>query len=371
MQKNKELHITYIGRLEKEKGIDILIECIDRSILEERNIIWHICGTGSYLQKFKSYNKPYILLYGYTQRDELDILMKKTDLVLMPSLFLETFGLVALETLLRGVPVCGFPQGGLQDFIHPLLALNIKNPVDSFFKILDKNEFPLLDVGDFSYELWIEKLSKITEGSHKILLVTDYLGRIGGAEEYIYFLGDELRGLGKEVEYWGCQRKVNRYMRIFYMFTAPLAFWRGISLSKKLQEYSPDLVWMHSIMRYIGPYGLAALSRYDCKKYITHHDLGLISPRPSKIYHQSDIPKTSNLGDWISKNINILLVLFVLWKWLMVTWIWIFLKRDNITHILPSFWMQKYFSLYGVNDFIIFPHTSKIQSNQNVKKTNR
>lgn len=45
MQKNKGIHIAYIGRLESEKGIDILIECIERSISEERNIIWHICGT--------------------------------------------------------------------------------------------------------------------------------------------------------------------------------------------------------------------------------------------------------------------------------------------------------------------------------------
>jgi glycosyltransferase involved in cell wall biosynthesis len=30
MQKNKGLHITYIGRLEKEKGIEIVIACIKK-----------------------------------------------------------------------------------------------------------------------------------------------------------------------------------------------------------------------------------------------------------------------------------------------------------------------------------------------------
>jgi glycosyltransferase involved in cell wall biosynthesis len=43
MQKNKEIHITYIGRLEKEKGIEIVIDSIKRGIIEKRNITWHIC----------------------------------------------------------------------------------------------------------------------------------------------------------------------------------------------------------------------------------------------------------------------------------------------------------------------------------------
>jgi glycosyltransferase involved in cell wall biosynthesis len=58
MPKNKAIHITYIGRLVQEKGILIVLECIKRSILEKRNIVWHICGDGEYIDNFKEMNHP-------------------------------------------------------------------------------------------------------------------------------------------------------------------------------------------------------------------------------------------------------------------------------------------------------------------------
>jgi hypothetical protein len=70
---------------------------------------------------------------------------------------------VALETLSLGVPVSGFSKGGLKDFIHPDLALDISDPVSSFFKILDLDSFPIVDTTSFSYEKWIETLRKLTE----------------------------------------------------------------------------------------------------------------------------------------------------------------------------------------------------------------
>ena len=47
------------------------------------------------------YEKSDIRIYGHIDRKKLDTVLNMTDLVLMPSIFLETFGLVALETLSR------------------------------------------------------------------------------------------------------------------------------------------------------------------------------------------------------------------------------------------------------------------------------
>ena len=99
MHKNKEIHITYIGRLEKEKGIEIVISCIKRAIIEERKIIWHICGKGSYMETLQNIKHSHLKVYGHLDKANLDAVLGKTDLVIMPSLFLETFGLVGLETL--------------------------------------------------------------------------------------------------------------------------------------------------------------------------------------------------------------------------------------------------------------------------------
>jgi hypothetical protein len=97
----------------------------------------------------------------------------------MPSLFLETFGLVALECLSRGVPVCGISQGGLRDFIHPDLAIDPERPVDSFFSIVDRGDFPISDISNFSYSSWITHIEQLTEGYHRILIVSDYMSPVG------------------------------------------------------------------------------------------------------------------------------------------------------------------------------------------------
>ena len=138
MSKNRELHIAYIGRLEREKGIDYLIEAIERATRSERNIVWHICGDGSYGQILQQLASPQVVLHGYVDPSKMQEILASIDLVFMPSLFLETFGLVALEVITLGVPVSGFSRGGLIPFIHSDLILDEGHPVDSFFEILER-----------------------------------------------------------------------------------------------------------------------------------------------------------------------------------------------------------------------------------------
>lgn len=365
MPKNKAIHITYIGRLVQEKGILIVLECIKRSILEKRNIVWHICGDGEYIDNFKEMNHPWVIVHWYVDKNKLIEILSYTDMVFMPSLFLETFGLVALETLVYWVPVCGFSKWWLQDFISPVLCLDSENPVNSFFAILDKKDFPVMNVSNYTYDLWIKKLRELTDWQQKILLVNDYISNVGWAEEYVLMLRDSLISIGKDVELFGYTWRMSRSIRITFMLLTPFAFWRKSALFRKIKIFSPDIIWMHSISRYIGPHWLSAIYSFECKKYITHHDLGIISPRPSQIYNESDIPLSPNIGDWIPKQINIFLIVLVLWKWAMISWLWLFLRTSNTLHILPSKWMLPYFQKYVDTIPCIFPHT--IRNNNSVK----
>ena len=63
--------------------------------------------------------------------------------------------------------------------MHPSLTLDPIDPKGSFFQILDRGEFPLLDVSDFAYDIWIERLRDLTDGVDRILLVTDYTSMVG------------------------------------------------------------------------------------------------------------------------------------------------------------------------------------------------
>ena len=120
-----------------------------------------------------------VQIYGHLDKIALNTLMDSLDLVLMPSLFLETFGLVALETLSHGIPVIGFARGGLIDFIHPSLTLDPHAPIDSFFDIIDTGIYPLNDISVFAYSHWMESLERLTHASQRILLVSDYVTRVG------------------------------------------------------------------------------------------------------------------------------------------------------------------------------------------------
>ena len=362
MLTNKKIYITYIGRLEKEKGIEIVLSCINKSLQENRNIVWNICWEGSYKKEFETINNANVIIHWHINKDQIQWIIKETDLVFMPSLFLETFWLVALETLSLWVPVCWFGKGGLKDFIHPDLLLDPVNVVTSFFKIIDTGNFPLVDITSFSYDNWLLSLQKLTEWTQKILIVNDYITEVGWAEKYVEWLAHALKSLGKVVEIHGYNWKINRFIRIFMMIIAPFAFWRWKKMTKKIWDFEPDLIWMHSIIRYIGPFWVNTIMEYkQSKKYISHHDLWLICTRPSAIYNESDIPMNSDLSSWIPKQVNIISIISILPKWLYVQIIWKYLNiTPDITHIVPSSWMQLFFQEYTHSNLVVYPHTTTI-----------
>jgi glycosyltransferase involved in cell wall biosynthesis len=301
-----------------------------------------------------------IRVYGHIDRSELDSILGMTTFVLMPSLFLETFGLVALETLTRWVPVCGFARGGLVDLIHPSLILDPIDPIGSLFRIISTWDFPLLGVSDLAYDTWIERLRVLTDGVERILLISDYTSIIGWAEQYVHDLAIALHSIGKEVDIYGYEWEVSRWMRIWLMCLTPIAAWRGRALSQKIKQYQPDLIWMHSVLRYIWPYGIRAISRSTGRRYITHHDLGLISLHPSRIYSEWDIPLSPSLGDWVARSpVSIVVIFAILGKWLTISAIWYYLNIKNTTHIIPSLWMQSYMAKYSTTIPILFSHTSQ------------
>lgn len=363
MQKNKSIHITYIWRLVPEKWVWFIIDCIEKWREIGKNIVWHICGDGSYMEKFRElekYDKSDICIYGHIGRSELDAVLSITDLVLMPSLFLETFWLVALDTLERWVPVCGFARGGLTRFIHPSLILDPEHSLDSFFQILYTWVFPLQDISSLSYDLWLEQLSELTYGIDRILLVSDYTGIIGWAEQYLSDLVLALRSIGKEVDMYWYIWNLGQRMRLWLMMLTPVAFWRGILLDKKIKQYQPDLIWMQWVLRYIWPYWVRIISRYPGRKYITHHDLGLITPYPSRIYSEWDIPMSPSIGDWVShSSIDMARIFVLVCKWCSISSIWYYLNSSNVMHMIPSTWMELYLRRYTPNIIKVFPHTSQ------------
>jgi glycosyltransferase involved in cell wall biosynthesis len=92
----------------------------------------------------------------------IDDVLSKARLLLMPSLWLEGFGLIAMEAMLRGVPVIASDSGGLKeakagtDFVIPV------HPIESFEPVFDETHMPKpVDVPQ-DIEPWAEALRLLT-----------------------------------------------------------------------------------------------------------------------------------------------------------------------------------------------------------------
>ena len=91
-----KIRISYLGPLSEEKGYFYLKDCIELS--ENKNIVLNIYNEpklkASYENVFPKYNI-----------DDLKVVFDNADVLVVPSLWMETFGFTLLEALSYGVPV--------------------------------------------------------------------------------------------------------------------------------------------------------------------------------------------------------------------------------------------------------------------------
>lgn len=117
--KNPE-YILYFGRIEKEKGIDVIIDAA--RILCTKNIKFILAGEGSYLNRARSIVNELglsnIEFLGYKNKNEIIELINGSFTVIAPSLWYETFGLVLLEAFSCAKPVIASNIGGMTEIIN-------------------------------------------------------------------------------------------------------------------------------------------------------------------------------------------------------------------------------------------------------------
>jgi glycosyltransferase involved in cell wall biosynthesis len=116
-------NLLFVGRLEKVKGVDFLIQALPRIISAFPQTTLTIIGDGSHkaalVDLAKSYRlERYIHFTGWVENKELDVYYQKASMVLVPSIFVEAFGIVILEAMSAGKPVIGTRVGGIPEIIE-------------------------------------------------------------------------------------------------------------------------------------------------------------------------------------------------------------------------------------------------------------
>ncbi len=363
--KDNPLNIIFVGRLEKEKWVWLLMECIHKTMIHtvfSDNVQWHIIWEWKYTKEIKALSKRFegkVFAYGYQPWNVIVSMMSKMHLSFVPSLFLETFWLVALESLAQNVPVCGFKKWWLSPFVVESLALQKENTADSFLKILEqvmKNSFPELPNLDlYRLPLWREELKLIVRNAEKILLVHDYFARIWGAEVYIHTLKEELMALGRTVKICNYEWSAPKWKRRIFALLAPFSFWHKSWIKREIVSFQPDLIWIHGIARYIWPFWLKEILKTWKETIITHHDLGLLTARPSNITEESQIPSSLDRKAFIANEKSPIEIIARTGKYLYLKSLWIHLRKVDI-HLVPSDFMKKPIEDFWAKQVEVFPH---------------
>jgi glycosyltransferase involved in cell wall biosynthesis len=91
--------IFFVGRVEVDKGVDVLAR-----VARKIGARLQIAGDGPLMQELRSKN-PEAVMLGRLARNELAHVMTKARILVVPTRWPETFGLVAVEGLMSGIPV--------------------------------------------------------------------------------------------------------------------------------------------------------------------------------------------------------------------------------------------------------------------------
>jgi len=168
----KPLKITYIGSIEKYKGLYFLLNVLKK--LMKNNIYeWNLSVYGKHVNINTDKFMGKVNIKGTYAYNELDDLFKNTDILIVPSIWYETFGYIAMEAFSYGVPVIMTDLVGFKDMINPgVTGIIIKADEDELYsnlKTIIKNREKLSYINQNIIELpSIYTMDKHTEDVMKL-----------------------------------------------------------------------------------------------------------------------------------------------------------------------------------------------------------
>lgn len=110
--------ILYLGRIEREKGIQVLLESLSEVLKINKKWKLFVVGNGKDVEELKNSTHElkidkYVKFVGHVPRSDIYAYYHMSDIVVIPSLFPETFGIVLTEAWLAKKIVIGSRIGTL------------------------------------------------------------------------------------------------------------------------------------------------------------------------------------------------------------------------------------------------------------------
>lgn len=129
----------------------------------------------------------------------------------------------------------------------------------------------------------------------------------------------------------------------------------ALKLRKKLQDFQPDIIWCHSVLRHIGRLGLSAINTSSAQKRMMYHDLGYFHPFPHAVTQENQIPASLGWKDFSTSINNPVTKFFVRGKWMLLQKIQKQLKKFD-QHLVPSEFMEDFVHKNYGEKVTVLPH---------------
>lgn len=115
-----ECNLLYVGRISKDKNLDLLIETYNALAPKYDNFVLHCVGDGPYFDEMKrrTSSMARFVMTGAKFKDDLAAAYASSDLFVYPGL-LDTFGNVVVEAQASGLPCVVMNEGGPQELLEP------------------------------------------------------------------------------------------------------------------------------------------------------------------------------------------------------------------------------------------------------------
>ena len=377
------INLIFAGRLTHEKWFDLILEFCDAISWSEREekIHLHIFGSGEMKVKIKEF--PFVTFYWQQPKDKLMKVWETCTYSLMPSRFLETFGLSALDSLSLWVPVIWFKKWWLEQFWEWILGVwnekDFNNVVFGLLKKMKEEEYDKLskkcrDIArQYSRENRKVSFEKILGRQviwSNILMVSDYSGEIWGIESYIHTVSQKIKERnGSTISRISALPWTNNLWRYLLLPLSARNFFVTRRIKKTLSETSYDLVWWHSIQRWIWPYPIQWVwKNSSIKQMITTHDFGLYHPFPSQIHSEDQLLSSfdfssrmkAGLERFSGRILKQFLRFFPLIFKFLSSKILIAKIKSLDTVLVPSQYMKKYLDSYYPGKVQVFSHAMEI-----------
>ena len=161
-ESNKEDFIIYIGRLSKEKGLELLIKAWEKIDFKLK-----IFGDGPLKQKISNLikNNEKIELNNFIPNHEVSKQMAKAKFLIFPSEWYEGFSITLLEAFVNKLPVLSSNIGSMQEIIEDNIngilfkSGDVHDLIDKINKMI-KNPDLLNNIKDKAYEKYQTLYSK-------------------------------------------------------------------------------------------------------------------------------------------------------------------------------------------------------------------